>query len=57
MIEAGKLQEIKKMAPVRRWEKHPDFVGRLTGDDTPIDVADIDKFYISMRRRNYKNIR
>ena len=50
LIEAGeKLQKkLRKWQSVRRWEKHPDFVGRLTGDDAPIDVADIDKFLTSV---------
>jgi hypothetical protein len=46
LIEAGeKLQKkLRKWQSVRRWEKHPDFVGRLTGDDVPVDVDDIHKF-------------
>ena len=46
LIEAGeKLQKkLSKWQSVRRWDKTPDFVGRLSSDDTPIDVADIDKF-------------
>lgn len=46
LIEAGeKLQKkLRKWQSVRRWEKTPDFVGRLTSDDTPVDIADIDKF-------------
>ena len=46
LIEAGeKLQKkLRKWQSVRRWEKHPDFVGRLTNDDSPVDVADIDKY-------------
>ena len=46
LIEAGeKLQKkLRKWQSVRRWEKYPDFVGRVVGDDTPVDLADIDKF-------------
>ena len=46
LIEAGeKLQKkLSKWQSVRRWEKTPDFVGKLSSDDTPVDVDDIDKF-------------
>jgi len=45
LLEAGeKLQKkLSKWKSVRRWEKEPDFVGRLSSDD-PIDPADIDKY-------------
>tara|TARA_B100000214_G_scaffold197023_1_gene142606 strand:- start:110 stop:742 length:633 start_codon:yes stop_codon:yes gene_type:complete len=50
LIEAGeKLQKkLSKWQSIRRWEKTPDFVGRLTGDDNPIDITDIDKFLTSV---------
>jgi len=45
LLEAGeKLQKkLAKWKSVRRWEKEPDFVGRLSSDD-PVDPADIDKY-------------
>ena len=45
LLEAGeKLQKkLSKWKSVRRWEKEPDFVGRLSSDD-PVDPADIDKY-------------
>ena len=45
LLEAGeKLQKkLSKWKSVRRWEKDPDFVGRLSSDD-PVDPADIDKY-------------
>ena len=45
LLEAGeKLQKkLSKWKSVRRWEKEPDFVGRLSSDD-PLDPADIDKY-------------
>lgn len=45
LLEAGeKLQKkLSKWKSVRRWEKDPDFVGRLSSDD-PLDPADIDKY-------------
>ena len=46
LVEAGeKLQKkLRKWQSVRRWEKQPDFVGRMTSDENPIDVEDINKF-------------
>ena len=45
LLEAGeKLQKkLSKWKSVRRWEKDPNFVGRLSSDD-PVDPADIDKY-------------
>ena len=41
LIEAGeKLQKkLSKWQSVRRWEKTPDFVGKLSSDDTPVIVS------------------
>ena len=46
LIEAGEKlkKKLSKWQSIRRWEKHPDFVGRLSGDDTPVDIDDINKF-------------
>ena len=45
LLEAGeKLQKkLSKWKSVRRWEKDPNFVGRLSSDN-PVDPADIDKY-------------
>lgn len=49
LLEAGeKLQKkLSKWKSVRRWEKDPDFVGRLSSDD-PVDPADIDKYIMKV---------
>ena len=50
LIEAGEKLEkkLRKWQSVRRWDKYPDFVGKVTGDDSPVDLADIDKYLTSV---------
>jgi hypothetical protein len=45
LLEAGEKLEKKlsKWKSVRRWEKEPSFVGRLSSEE-PVDPADIDKY-------------
>ena len=45
LVAAGEKLEkkLRKWQSVRRWEKTPDFVDNRS-DNTPVDVADIDKF-------------